>query len=169
MLFRHAQNEGLLPGRSIESMAAASVYATCRCNGLPRLFEDIEAVTQCSRSKLKTAYGVLNVELELPTKPVAPREFLPRLSSDLEVDLPMRIERRAAYLVERVEDAEFTVGKHPAGVAAACLYTAAHESDWLVTQVAVADVAGVSTVTLRTRCNELASVLNEAEDMEEAV
>jgi transcription initiation factor TFIIIB Brf1 subunit/transcription initiation factor TFIIB len=37
----------------------------------------------------------------------------------------MRIERRAAYLVERIEDAEFTVGKHPAGVAAACLYTAA--------------------------------------------
>jgi transcription initiation factor TFIIB len=169
MLFRHAQNEGLLPGHSIESMAAASVYATCRCNGLPRLFEDIEAVTQCSRSKLKTAYGVLNVELGLPAKPVAPREFLPRLSSALEVDLPMRIERRAAYLVERIEDAEFTIGEHPAGIAAACLYTAVDESGRLVTQVAVADVAGISTVTLRTRCNELASVLGEDEDVEEAV
>ena len=32
-LFRSAQNEDLLRGRSIEAIAAASVYGACRCNG----------------------------------------------------------------------------------------------------------------------------------------
>jgi transcription initiation factor TFIIB len=40
-LFRSAQNEDLLQGRSIEAMATASVYGACRCNGRPRTLVDI--------------------------------------------------------------------------------------------------------------------------------
>ncbi len=40
-LFRSAQNEDLLQGRSIEAMAAASVHGVCRCNGLSRTLEEI--------------------------------------------------------------------------------------------------------------------------------
>jgi len=42
-LFRSAQNEDLLRGRSIEAMAAASVYGACRCNGWPRTLDEIVA------------------------------------------------------------------------------------------------------------------------------
>lgn len=35
-LYRSATSEDLLRGRSIEAVAAAGVYAACRCNALPR-------------------------------------------------------------------------------------------------------------------------------------
>nr|WP_233738201.1 hypothetical protein [Halocatena pleomorpha] len=38
------QNEDLLRGRSIEIIAAASVYGTCRCNGLSRLLVEISEI-----------------------------------------------------------------------------------------------------------------------------
>ena len=41
-LFRSAQNADLFRGRSVEVMAAASVYGACRCNGCSRTLEDIE-------------------------------------------------------------------------------------------------------------------------------
>ena len=34
-LFRSAQDENLLPGRSVEAFATASVYAACRCRRVP--------------------------------------------------------------------------------------------------------------------------------------
>lgn len=38
-LVQSAANVNLLPVRSIEAIAAASVFAACRCNGLPRTLE----------------------------------------------------------------------------------------------------------------------------------
>lgn len=40
-LFRSAQTEDLLRGRSIEAIAAASIYGACRCNGHSRLLDDV--------------------------------------------------------------------------------------------------------------------------------
>ena len=45
-LFRSAQNENLLRGRSIEAIAAASVYGACRCNGLSQLVDDVSEMTR---------------------------------------------------------------------------------------------------------------------------
>ena len=44
-----AQSEDLLVGRSIEAMAAASVYGACRCNGLPRTLGDVSEPARVSR------------------------------------------------------------------------------------------------------------------------
>lgn len=41
MLFRRAKAEDLSQGRSLEGVAAANVYAVCRCNGLGRTLEEI--------------------------------------------------------------------------------------------------------------------------------
>jgi transcription initiation factor TFIIB len=84
-LFRSAQNEDLLRGRSIEVIAAASVYGACRCNGLSRLVDDISEMTRVAESRVTNAYETLNEELDLPTEPVSPSMFVPRLASDLRV------------------------------------------------------------------------------------
>ena len=49
-LFRTAQDQGLLRGRSIEAITAGSVYAVCRINEYPRAFGDLEAVAVVSRA-----------------------------------------------------------------------------------------------------------------------
>ncbi|WP_428838185.1 transcription initiation factor IIB, partial [Streptomyces virens] len=121
-IFRSAQNENLLRGRSIEAIAAASVYGTCRCNGLSRLLGEVSKLARVTESRVINAYKTLNEALGLPAKPVSPSMFVPRLASDLEC--PDEIRQRARTLAEQAEERGLTTGVHPAGFAAACLYKA---------------------------------------------
>jgi transcription initiation factor TFIIB len=146
-LFRTAQNEDLLRGRSIEAIAAASVYGACRCNGRSQLLDDIVAVATVGESRITNAYKTLNEELRLPAKPATPTMYIPRLASEL--DCPDRIRRRARTLAEAAEDAGVTMGVHPAGFAAACLYKAGREAGRWLTQTDIAEVANTSTATVR--------------------
>jgi len=84
-LFRSVQNEDLLRGRSIEAIAAASVYGACRCNGLPRLVSEVNEMARITESRVTNAYKALNEELGLPAEPVSPYVFVPRLSLELRV------------------------------------------------------------------------------------
>lgn len=146
-LFRSAQDRDLLRGRSIEAIAVASVYAACRCNGQTLLLEDTVGVARVDKTRVTNAYSVLNRELGLPAQPMRPRAFLARFSSDL--NLPDRIRRRAERLTERAEEHDLVQGASPSGFAAACLYVAAREFDWRLTQSQVAEAAGVSANTVR--------------------
>jgi transcription initiation factor TFIIB len=146
-LFRSAQNEDLLRGRSIEAIAAASVHGACRCNGRSQLLDDILTVATVAESRVTNAYKTLNKELGLPAKPVRPTMYIPRLASDL--DCPERIRRRARVLAEAAEEAGVTTGVHPAGFAAACLYTAGQEQGRWVTQCAVAESGNVTPTTVQ--------------------
>ncbi|WP_256391479.1 transcription initiation factor IIB [Natronoarchaeum rubrum] len=152
-LFRSAQSEQLLRGRSIEGMAAGSVYGACRCNGLARTLDDVSKVAQVTQSRVTNCYQTLNAELGLPAKPVTPGMFVPRLASELGISDSVR--RRAQALAEVAEDGQITTGVSPSGFAGACIYTAARECEQVLTQAQVVAVADVSPVTLRKHRNAL--------------
>ncbi|WP_435118799.1 transcription initiation factor IIB [Halolamina sp. C58] len=156
-LFRTAQNEGLLPGRSIEAMAAASVFAVCRCNGHSRLIADVTPVAQVAQSRVENAYTVLNEALGLPTSPMAPPQFVPRLASEL--GCTDAVQHDATRLAEQAVDAGVTTGVHPAGFAAACLYMAACANDEPLTQADAATAAEVTIETVRAHRDRLLSVV----------
>jgi transcription initiation factor TFIIB len=153
VLFESAQESDLLQGRCIEGFAAAAVYATCRTMSVSRTIEEIAAVASADERELKVAYGALNRELELPTGPIDPTEYLARFASEL--DVPSDLERQARGLAREAHDAGITTGRNPSGVAAACLYTAARRAGHGLTQTAVADVADVSAVTVRNTYQDL--------------
>jgi transcription initiation factor TFIIB len=71
-LFTTAQEADLLIGRSIESMAAASVYVTLRCNGDARPLEAVSELVPVAHERVVNAFRVLNRELELPVPPYDP-------------------------------------------------------------------------------------------------
>lgn len=156
-LFRTAQTEGLLPGRSIEAMAAASVFGACRCTGQSRLIADVAPVAQVGQDRVENAYSVLNAELGLPTSPVRPTQFVPRLASTLGCTDAVR--RHAEQLAQQAVDAGVTTGVHPAGFAAACLYLAACAHDAPLTQADAAAVAEVTIETVRTHRDTLLSLV----------
>ena len=153
VLFDSAQAADLLRGRSLEGFAAATVYAICRVNGVARTVEEVADRAKATTAELRTAYDALNRELGLPTGPVHPEEYLARFASEL--DLPRLVETRARELTERADEEGLTVGRNPAGVAAACLYTAADETGETLTQKRAAAVADVTPVTLRATYTEL--------------
>ncbi len=147
-LFRSAQNQDLLRGRSIEAIAAASVYGACRCNGLSRLVDDVSEMACVAESRVTNAYKTLNEELGLPAEPVSPSMFVPRLASDLECTDEIR--QRARALAEQAEERGVTAGVHPAGFAAACLYKAGREEGRWLTQSEAAETGNVTPTTVQT-------------------
>lgn len=153
VLFESAQDAELLQGRSIEGFAAAVVYATCRAGSVSRTCTEVTRAAKATREELDAAYSAMNRELGLPTGPIDPREYLPRFASKL--DLPQAIERRAQELAQEARERDIDTGRNPSGVAAACLYTAAREQDNDLTQRAVADVADVAPVTVRSTYHDL--------------
>ncbi|QRV17431.1 transcription initiation factor IIB family protein (plasmid) [Haloterrigena salifodinae] len=155
-LFRTAQSEQLCRGRSLEAVAAASVYATTRCNGLGRARSEVAACARCDQQRLTNAYTAMNVELELPTQPIAATDRIPRLATALEV--PNHVRRRALDLAQTARERGLTIGCRPSGVAAGCLYLAAQRVGLCLSQQRIADIAGTSPNTLRNRRDELLEI-----------
>ena len=89
----------------------------------------------------------MNRDLGLLTGPVDPAEFLPRFASEL--NLPTRIEGRARELCAELRGTGHFAGRNPCGVAAGCLYAAAREANYPLTQKRVAEAADVTPVTVR--------------------
>jgi transcription initiation factor TFIIB len=107
--------------------------------------------------EVRFSYSVLNVELGLAVEPVSPELYLSRLASEFEVPPPVRL--RAAELVSLASSTGLVVGKNPAGVAGAALYLAGLERHHGYRQVDIAEAAGVTVATLRTRYYDLRELL----------
>lgn len=152
-LVRSAQDADLLRGRSLEGFAAAGVYAAARIQSVARTRAEVVTAARASEAELEAAYDALNRELGLPTGPTDPGEFVPRFASRL--DVPTAVERRARALAKTTVERGIAVGRDPSGVAAACLYTAAREEEWGLTQAKAADAAGVTPVTVRNTYTDL--------------
>jgi transcription initiation factor TFIIB len=153
VIYRRALDGDLLPGRSIEGVATASLYAAARQAGVPRSLDEVERVSRVEKMELTRTYRYIIRELNLEVKPADPESYVPRFASDLE--LSDEVERRARELIEAARDAGILSGKSPVGLAAAAVYAAALLCNEKVTQSEVSEVADISEVTIRNRYKEL--------------
>ncbi|MFP9062381.1 transcription initiation factor IIB [Natrialbaceae archaeon A-chndr2] len=161
VLYRQALDNELLPGRSIEGMATASLYAASRLEGIPRPIDEVAAVSRVDDLKIKRAYRYLSRELELEIPPTSPLEYLTRLGS--EISCTTETERRAKELLENAIEHGVHSGKDPVGVAASALYAAGRLTNDHVTQSVVSEAANVSEVTIRSRYREILDAGTEEE------
>jgi len=153
VIYRRALDENLLPGRSIEGVATASLYAAARQAGNPRSLDEIERVSRIDRMELTRTYRYVVRELNLEVQPADPESYVPRFVSDLELN--EEVSRRARELVDSARKEGVLSGKSPVGIAAAAIYAAALLSNERVTQGEISEVADISEVTIRNRYKEL--------------
>ena len=153
VIYRRALEENLLPGRSIEGVASACVYAAARQAGTPRSLDELAAVSRVERMELTRTYRYIVRELNLEIEPADPESYVPRFASDLE--LSEEVERRARELLRTAKDQGITSGKSPVGLAAAAIYAASLLSNEKTTQNEVSEVTDISEVTIRNRYHEL--------------
>ncbi|MEF8831119.1 MAG: TFIIB-type zinc ribbon-containing protein [Halobacteriales archaeon] len=158
-IYRRALDEDLLPGRTIEGIATASVYAAARQMNRPRSIEEVAAVSRVDEMRFKRAYRYVVRELGLEIEPADPQEYLGRFASELDVD--PEVERRARELLAGAAGTPAVVGKNPVGLAAAAIYAAGRLVGDDRTQSEIADVAAVSEVTIRNRYQELLDVVED--------
>jgi len=160
VIYRRALSENLLPGRSIEGVATAALYAAARQAGNPRSLDEFTAVSRVDKMELTRTYRYVIRELKLEIQPADPESYVPRFVSRL--DLSEETQRLARELLDGAKQAGITSGKSPVGLAASAVYAAALLSNEKVTQSQVSAVADISEVTIRNRYKEL---LNASEGL----
>lgn len=153
VIYRRALEENLLPGRSIEGVATACVYAAGRQAGTPRSLDEVAAVSRIEPREFKRTYRYIVRELGLAVEPAEPEHYLPRFISEL--GLSDETERRARELIATAKEKGFHSGKSPVGLAAAAIYAAALLTNEQTTQSEVSAVSDMSEVTIRNRYQEL--------------
>jgi transcription initiation factor TFIIB len=163
-LFRRAQDDDELTGRSIETLAAGAVYAACRLRGEVRTLAEVAEPARCSTQKVRLGYQILCRAYRLPVEPYPLAAWVDRVASACRV--APRARKRAQDLAAVAVEAGITSGCQRGGVAAACVYEAAQVHSPQVRQVDVAEVAETTPTTLRARWTELVGVLADVEENE---
>jgi len=153
VIYRRALDEDLLPGRSIEGVATASLYAAARQAGTPRSLDEITTVSRVEKDEIARTYRYVVRQLNLEIQPADPESYVPRFASEL--NLSDEGERRARELLSTAKATGLHSGKSPVGLAAAAVYAASLLTNEKVTQNEVSEVANISEVTIRNRYHEL--------------
>jgi transcription initiation factor TFIIB len=157
-IYREAVEKGLVRGRSIESVIAAAVYLACRLRKLPRTLDEIEEYSRVNRKEIARCYRLLLRELSIKVTTTDPGDFVPRIAHAL--GLSGAVVRTAVEILNKARDAGLLGGKDPVGIAAAAVYLACEKLGEERSQKEIANVAGVTEVTVRNRVRELMQVLS---------
>lgn len=157
-IYTLAVQRGLVRGRSMESVVAGTLYAACRRHDVPRTLDELSEASGIEKKEIGRTYRFVTRELGITILPSNPADYIARFSSALK--LSAETQSRAVEILEQAQKTELTSGRGPTGIAAAALYVSALIHGEKRTQREVADVAGVTEVTIRNRYKELLDKLD---------
>jgi len=153
LLYKQAIKKDFIKGRKIDSVAAAAMYAACRQCGVPRTLDDVANAAEMDRKEIGRTYRYLARELDLHLIPNTPQDYVDYFASQL--NLSQQAKTKALDILRQADERGLTSGRGPTSVAAAAVYIAAILCDEHRTQQEIAEVAGVTEVTIRNRYKEL--------------
>lgn len=153
LLYRRAVKQELIRGRLIESVVAAVIYAICRIQGIPRTLDEISKASGMEKKEIGRAYRFLKSELNVNVPLTDPAQYVQKFATALR--LGGNVQEESIKLIKKALKKGLISGRGPTGVAAAALYIASAMFGEKRTQKEVADVAGVTEVTIRNRYREL--------------
>jgi transcription initiation factor TFIIB len=158
MIYRKAALKKLVRGRSVEGVITAALYAACRQCHVPRTLDEISRVAHISKKEIGRTYRYVSRELGLKLLPTSPEDYISRFCSELKLSGDVRA--KTVKILQEAAHRELTSGRGPTGMAAASLYIASILCDERRTQREVAEVAGVTEVTIRNRYKEITQKLD---------
>ena len=143
----------ILPGRSIEGVAAACLYISCRQDNITRTFDDIVTVSKISAKRISRTRRYISNELDIPVPVPEPTDYIPAVCSDLNVG--SIVERYAKGVLKQAEENGLHSGKDPKGLAASTVYLCVKQlnNGQKITQHDVSNIASISEVTVRNHCD----------------
>jgi len=172
-IYIEAQKKGILKKASIETLAAASLHAACRFHEIGIIYEDIvetvsyatnrNSVSRTVREIVKYVLPGLNMVFKPPN---FSRTFF-RISNALKISQQSKIinydcVERCAFRIfteynKRIDNIEKS--KDPKGQIASCLYIASVLCNSKIPQSAIAEIANITDVTLRTKMKHINETL----------
>ena len=157
-LYIEAFKKKLLRGRSINGMVAACLYFACRERKIPRTLQEILDQSSVQAKNVRRCYRTLIRELNLKVPSTDPISLIPRFIAEL--DLDSDAENITVKILQRFTSKYSTSGKDPKGLCAGALYLVCRKKEKKISQKEIANLVGVTEVTLRSRYKELIKTLN---------
>jgi transcription initiation factor TFIIB len=158
-IYRKAAMRKLAKGRSTVSLVAASIYAACREISIPKTISDIAYVCNIPSKEIMSHYKLILKELSLKIPVIQGIDYVTLISNRLK--LTEKTKREALRIFSLVQHSRISIGKNPRAFAGAIIYIASQNCNEFLRQVEVCQVADISTVSLRKRCKEIKTILDD--------
>jgi len=165
-IYRLAITKGLVRGRSMDSVVVGCVYIASRQFNLPRSLNEVTQKTNTNKRDVGKTYRFVARELGIRLVPSTPVDYIPKFANKL--SFSAETQTKAQEILKIAEKSELTSGRGPTGLAAASLYVASLMTGEKRTQREIADVVGVTEVTIRNRYKEMIERLDLEPEIEEA-
>ncbi len=156
-LYIEAFKKKLLRGRSINGMVAACLYFACRERKIPRTLQEILDESAINAKNVRRCYRTLIRELNLKAPSTDPISLVPRFVAELGLDA--EAENSSIDVLNKFISKFSTSGKDPKGLCAGALYLVCKKKQRRISQKEIANIIGVTEVTLRSRYKELITKL----------
>lgn len=153
VIYRKALDKGLVRGRSIAAIAAASLYAACRDTGTPRTLREIAEASLVDKKDVARCYRLLLRELGVQMPIADPLTYISKIAE--RTGISGKTQGLAIQILSDAKRRRAAAGKDPMGLAAAALYLACLQNNEKKTQKDIAEAAGVTEVTVRNRYKSL--------------
>jgi transcription initiation factor TFIIB len=153
VVYRKALDKGLVRGRSIAAIAAASLYAACRRTATPRSLREISEASLVDKKDVARCYRLLIRELDIHMPIADPLTYLSKIAE--RTGISGQTQGLAIKILREAKRKHAASGKDPMGLAAAALYIACLQNDEKKTQKDIAEAGGVTEVTVRNRYKSL--------------
>ncbi len=160
-IYRKVVGAKLTRGRTTASLIAASLYAACRENNIPRTLDDIAEAGNVERRVLSRDLRTIIKKLELNLNQYDTSSFISKISNNM--CLREKTKRDAFKILSLCEKEQITAGKHPVAQAAASLYISCIMNGEKISQKKFAAESGISDVTIRNRVVLIKKTLKLAE------
>jgi transcription initiation factor TFIIB len=157
--YRKASRLGLIKGRTVSSVLAASVYLACRELENPRTLSEIASAGNVARKKISRDYRLLVHIFDPKIPTVDHARCITRIAN--RVGVSEKTKRVAVRIMREIVAMQISAGKGPMGIAATVLYIACMQAGEVRTQKELSIAAGVTEVTIRNRYSELKKYLQD--------
>lgn len=163
-IYTLAAQRGIVRGRSLEDVAAGSIYIACKINELPKTLQEIAEVSGIVKNEIIKNSKFVARELNIKVLPLNPVHYVSKFASKL--DLSAKTQTKAVQLIHRLQKDGLTSGKSPRGVAASSLYAACLICGEKKTQNQIAEATDVTEVTIRNSFKEMIDKLKLKKDLQ---
>lgn len=152
-IYRKALEKQLMKGRSTSSVLVAAAYIACREAGVSRTLKDISEITYVKRKEISRSYRALVRELDIKVPLADPIRWVAAIANKARVS--EKTKRMALITIDSIIEKGISSGKNPTGISAAVLYMCCLRNKEGATLKSIAEVAGVTEVTIRNNLNYL--------------
>ena len=157
-MYDKVRSKGLTKYKQDDKVITALLYVVCRKKMIPLTLHKICDVLKIDYRSINRVYRYLVKKMDMHIPSTTPSEYVQKFCVDMH--LSQETLKKAQRIINKVKRTGAISGKGPAGVAAASICLASEIESIEASQKEIAEISGVTQVTIRNRYKELEDCLN---------